>query len=187
MRLRPPCGPTSSSLTVTRSLRFATHSKNAARGARLGFLDALLAQTHAITANFTVLHDRLAPLFHVSVTLPACRQAGRVAAEIVPAIGSAGRQLSRCAPVPEIRMIRASVESVSCVGQKISALARWSRGDSNPRPPPCKGGALPTKLRPRSRSRASPPFSGQACMQAPAGGGRAWTRTRDLGLIRAAL
>ncbi len=25
---------------------------------------------------------------------------------------------------------------------------RWSRGDSNPGPPPCKGGALPTKLRP---------------------------------------
>jgi hypothetical protein len=26
---------------------------------------------------------------------------------------------------------------------------RWSRGDSNSRPPPCKGGALPAKLRPR--------------------------------------
>lgn len=25
----------------------------------------------------------------------------------------------------------------------------WSRGDSNPGPPPCKGGALPTKLRPQ--------------------------------------
>ena len=25
----------------------------------------------------------------------------------------------------------------------------WSRGDSNPRLPPCKGGALPTELRPR--------------------------------------
>ncbi len=24
----------------------------------------------------------------------------------------------------------------------------WSRGDSNPRLPPCKGGALPTELRP---------------------------------------
>jgi hypothetical protein len=29
--------------------------------------------------------------------------------------------------------------------------AEWSRGESNPRPPPCKGGALPTKLRPRDR------------------------------------
>lgn len=48
------------------------------------------------------------------------------------------------------------------------ASPRWSRGDSNPGPPPCKGGALPAKLRPRA-------------------GGRAWTRTRDLGLIRAAL
>ena len=34
----------------------------------------------------------------------------------------------------------------------------WSRGDSNPGPPPCKGGALPAKLRPPSRSRARPPF-----------------------------
>jgi hypothetical protein len=50
---------------------------------------------------------------------------------------------------------------------------RWSRGDSNPGPPPCKGGALPAKLRPRTRR--------------PLAGGRAWTRTRDLGLIRAAL
>jgi hypothetical protein len=28
----------------------------------------------------------------------------------------------------------------------------WSRGDSNPGPPPCKGGALPAKLRPRQTS-----------------------------------
>jgi hypothetical protein len=49
---------------------------------------------------------------------------------------------------------------------------RWSRGDSNPGPPPCKGGALPAKLRPPVRPRPR---------------GRAWTRTRDLGLIRTAL
>ena len=29
----------------------------------------------------------------------------------------------------------------------------WSRGDSNPGPPPCKGGALPAKLRPPGCSR----------------------------------
>ena len=29
-----------------------------------------------------------------------------------------------------------------------SARNGWSRGDSNPGPPPCKGGALPAKLRP---------------------------------------
>lgn len=53
----------------------------------------------------------------------------------------------------------------------------WSRGDSNPGPPPCKGGALPTKLRPLlSNPGVAAGF-----------GGRAWTRTRDLGLIRAAL
>jgi hypothetical protein len=51
---------------------------------------------------------------------------------------------------------------------------QWSRGDSNPGPPPCKGGALPAKLRPPAR-RLAP-----VC-------GRAWTRTRDLGLIRTAL
>jgi hypothetical protein len=32
----------------------------------------------------------------------------------------------------------------------------WSRGDSNPGPPPCKGGALPAKLRPPARSRHPP-------------------------------
>jgi hypothetical protein len=32
--------------------------------------------------------------------------------------------------------------------------ARWSRGDSNPGPPPCKGGALPAKLRPPTKPRA---------------------------------
>jgi hypothetical protein len=54
----------------------------------------------------------------------------------------------------------------------------WSRGDSNPGPPPCKGGALPAKLRPPDRPDQPPPVPR---------GGRAWTRTRDLGLIRAAL
>src|SRR5262249_39640788 len=29
--------------------------------------------------------------------------------------------------------------------------AWWRRGDSNPRPPPCKGGALPTEPRPPGR------------------------------------
>jgi hypothetical protein len=53
----------------------------------------------------------------------------------------------------------------------------WSRGDSNPGPPPCKGGALPAKLRPPVPSAPAPAWRG----------GRAWTRTRDLGLIRAAL
>ncbi len=50
--------------------------------------------------------------------------------------------------------------------------AWWSRGDSNPRHPPCKGGALPTELRPHFGL---------------VGGGRWWTRTTDLGLIRTAL
>jgi hypothetical protein len=54
--------------------------------------------------------------------------------------------------------------------QRASPQPPWSRGESNPGPPPCKGGALPAELRPPSSE-----------------GGRAWTRTRDLGLIRAAL
>ena len=32
----------------------------------------------------------------------------------------------------------------------------WSRGDSNPRLPPCKGGALPTELRPQCPRRSLP-------------------------------
>jgi hypothetical protein len=32
----------------------------------------------------------------------------------------------------------------------------WSRGDSNPGPPPCKGGALPAKLRPQAARPARP-------------------------------
>ena len=35
----------------------------------------------------------------------------------------------------------------SCPAQ-CGCVVGWSRGDSNPGPPPCKGGALPAKLRP---------------------------------------
>ena len=38
-----------------------------------------------------------------------------------------------------------SLSVLSCVG----ARGWWSRGDSNPRHPPCKGGALPAELRPQ--------------------------------------
>jgi hypothetical protein len=61
----------------------------------------------------------------------------------------------------------------SCPGLPRVCCPQWSRGDSNPGPPPCKGGALPAKLRPP--------------LAPGAPGGRAWTRTRDLGLIRTAL
>ncbi len=36
------------------------------------------------------------------------------------------------------------------------AVPGWSRGDSNPGPPPCKGGALPAKLRPPVQTPALP-------------------------------
>lgn len=45
--------------------------------------------------------------------------------------------------------------SVSLV--KVLPAGGWSRGDSNPGPPPCKGGALPAKLRPPMRTRGAPP------------------------------
>src|SRR5215203_4351371 len=64
------------------------------------------------------------------------------------------------------------------LGPVLAPVPGWSRGDSNPGPPPCKGGALPAKLRPPE---SLPPAA------AAIRGGRAWTRTRDLGLIRAAL
>ena len=63
----------------------------------------------------------------------------------------------------------------------------WSRGDSNPGPPPCKGGALPAKLRPRSEPSARGPQHELTTERRRLAGGRAWTRTRGLGLIRAAL
>ena len=39
----------------------------------------------------------------------------------------------------------------------VSQPPRWSRGDSNPGPPPCKGGALPAKLRPPVPTPVAPP------------------------------
>src|SRR5687768_4818497 len=41
-------------------------------------------------------------------------------------------------------------------------LSWWRRQDSNPRPPACKAGALPTELRPR-RQRALGPSSPTSC------------------------
>jgi hypothetical protein len=41
-----------------------------------------------------------------------------------------------------------------------AAPPQWSRGDSNPGPPPCKGGALPAKLRPPDRLPAARPPEG---------------------------
>ena len=70
---------------------------------------------------------------------------------------------------------------------------QWSDGDSNPGPPACKAGALPTELWPRIMQNA------KAKMQkvlswtllhfdfCTGAGGRRWTRTTDLDLIRIAL
>ena len=84
-----------------------------------------------------------------------------------------------------------------------SAIHWWSRWDSNPRPPGCKPGALPTELRPPSHCR----FQNADCRipvprRTPSAlfcilqssicilhwnGGPRWSRTTDLALIRGAL
>ena len=80
---------------------------------------------------------------------------------------------------PGRRRARGDPGRVSLFPCAVQVRAAWSRGESNPGPPPCKGGALPAELRPRPRR----------ChrQSLPAPRGRAWTRTRGLGLIRAAL
>ena len=42
----------------------------------------------------------------------------------------------------------AEAEQWGPISERRPEFPGWSRGDSNPGPPPCKGGALPTKLRP---------------------------------------
>ena len=44
--------------------------------------------------------------------------------------------------------------------RRASSAPGWSRGDSNPGPPPCKGGALPAKLRPPELLRPCPHRNG---------------------------
>jgi hypothetical protein len=48
----------------------------------------------------------------------------------------------------------------------LSRCRRWSRGGSNPEPPPCKGGALPVELRPRwarlDSNQGPRPYQGRA-------------------------
>lgn len=99
--------------------------------------------------------------------------------------GSCGRR--------EARGLRSHVRSCP-VGSLVSVREEWwSRGDSNPLPPPCKGGALPGELRPLGPPRGEAwersvrgacPSSG---LSPRTDGGPSWTRTRDLSLIRTAL
>ena len=74
---------------------------------------------------------------------------GVVSAAAEPHAGPRGA-LSRCGLAPN------DVTG----GRTTSVRHRWSRGDSNPGPPPCKGGALPAKLRPRAVARHSAPRVG---------------------------
>jgi hypothetical protein len=85
---------------------------------------------------------------------PAAHPAGRRTA-------SSGDRLSRSTSVlllhaPAFPLARrptsgAPTYSTGSAAPRPSSGQEWSRGESNPRPPPCKGGALPTKLRPRGR------------------------------------
>src|SRR3990170_250276 len=105
------------------------------------------------------------------------RFGGEVCPEAVPPVTGqpdAGRPAST-RPLFIARFIRLSRRGVLPTAPPFPCrptVCWWSRRDSNPRLPPCKGGALPTELRPHCR---------------PLGGGRWWTRTTDLGLIRTAL
>jgi hypothetical protein len=73
--------------------------------------------------------------------------------------------------VPRARLSRC----IAGRGRKTGAAARggaggprWSRGDSNPGPPPCKGGALPAKLRPPVRGdRERSPADGSLVLPSP--------------------
>ena len=49
---------------------------------------------------------------------------------------------------PPRRRDRVRPSSTAPTGAALLSGGQWSRGDSNPGPPPCKGGALPAKLRP---------------------------------------
>jgi hypothetical protein len=72
--------------------------------------------------------------------------------------------------------VRWSVERIEVIthpaglGGASPRRSMWRCGDSNPVPPACKAGALPSELHPQG----SP-------------GGASWTRTRGLSLIRTAL
>lgn len=51
---------------------------------------------------------------------------------------------------PARRAETALLDRYACpVGLSLRCSTWWSRGDSNPLPPPCKGGALPVELRPQ--------------------------------------
>ena len=62
----------------------------------------------------------------------------------------AGAATSRSVVLPCMRL---APRSCGCV-------VGWSRGDSNPGPPPCKGGALPAKLRPLAAQPSPAPSVG---------------------------
>ena len=88
-----------------------------------------------------------------------------------------------------------SLLPTATAGRPPNEKEKWRRRGSNPQPPPCKGGALPIELRPLEPLRSPFGFSCgiQGCpgrrMRAGrlAASARAWTRTRDLHLIRVAL
>ena len=102
-----------------------------------------------------------APIFvdRIHRSLSHHHRAGAVSEKTPPAPEPRSRQGSR---PNRLRSLRSSsrYRSVSSTNPyrplpyparrntSLSVSLQWSRGDSNPGPPPCKGGALPAKLRP---------------------------------------
>jgi hypothetical protein len=54
----------------------------------------------------------------------------------------------------------AKAEQWEPISERRPGFPGWSRGDSNPGPPPCKGGALPAKLRPPKPKPSTHPLVG---------------------------
>lgn len=86
-------------------------------------------------------------LLFVSFTLSVHAQAGAPRDQSTACHGRQPRRgqrgaLSRCASVHRVHQAGVDDDGGG------TPPPRWSRGDSNPGPPPCKGGALPAKLRP---------------------------------------
>ena len=83
-----------------------------------------------------------------------------------------GKSRRCCGALDLSTRIFRSILSVSACAVRVPVGTRgwWSRGGSNPRPPPCKGGALPIELRPPvlGGSRGSPPAVGSVNRAAPA-------------------
>jgi hypothetical protein len=142
--------------------------------AGLGSCDAPLGHhrypTAAEPVGFRVAHCQGADDPAVVPTQRSSRPSGRPDPAVVPTQRSSeGRQTSsevvprprrkspnRAVSHPLARSRTRNWRDEGGGATRPAVPPRWSRGDSNPGPPPCKGGALPAKLRPRSPPAPAP-------------------------------